>query len=217
MARMIIYPDPINSQCQLTSDSGWSIFGTVSTDGNNRPCQVFDIPDTTPNRWGCSLSITFDNKLPFSARGLLAHESLVWNFYLDDVKLLDVPPPVIIYVPEPTPPKPPVNSSDPWSIIKSVYATGKFDLLTKESCGKFTEACCTSLHELNSPEWGHLKKHGAQNNYNGHAVDAVQLLTDVGSTTAGIYDIIQSSESPDAKPAFNWVGSPSPSDWYYPA
>jgi hypothetical protein len=62
-----------------------------------------------------------------------------------------------------------------------------------------------------------VKKVGAQNNYNGHAVDALQLLKDTKDTKAGIYDIIFSSESPEAKIVFNRADDPAPNLWYYPA
>jgi len=53
-------------------------------------------------------------------------------------------------------------------------------------------------------------------------VDAIQLLAahtnlDGTVTTAGIYDLIVSSESSDAKPSFNRQGDPAPNLWYYPA
>jgi hypothetical protein len=55
------------------------------------------------------------------------------------------------------------------------------------------------------------------NQYNGHAVDAVQLALNVPGTAAGIYDIIFSSASAEAKPVFNMAGPPEYDLWYYPA
>jgi len=107
--------------------------------------------------------------------------------------------------------------SDPAGIVNWTYKHGTFNLGTKEGCGKFTEACCTNLHTTHSALWGHIRKSGAQNQYNGHAVDAVQLSSAVGGTNAGIYDLIFSTESPQAKPTFNPVGDPRPDLWYYPA
>jgi hypothetical protein len=80
------------------------------------------------------------------------------------------------------------------------------DLTTKEGCGRFTEACCAALHAVN-PLWGHIKKSGAQNQFNGHAVDAIQLLAGEGN---GIFDIIFDSESPSAKAQFIRKGDPEP-------
>jgi hypothetical protein len=116
-------------------------------------------------------------------------------------------------VPVPIPPQP--DPTTPLGIIKQVYATGLYDLRTKEGCGKFTEACCTALHEKLSASYGHLRKSGAQNQYNGHAVDALQRL--VPMLESGVFDIIQSSESPEAKPAYNKAGDSEPDKWYYPA
>lgn len=85
--------------------------------------------------------------------------------------------------------------------------------VTEEGCGRFTEACCAALHEIN-PQWGHIKKVGAQNQFNGHAVDAIQLLA---GEQKGIYDIIVDSESPNAKPSFNRKGDPEPALFFFPA
>jgi hypothetical protein len=65
--------------------------------------------------------------------------------------------------------------------------------------------------------WGHVAKNPGQNQYHQHAVDAVMLLANAGNTGAGIYDIIYSSASPEAKPAFNYAGPPDYNLWLYPA
>jgi hypothetical protein len=87
----------------------------------------------------------------------------------------------------------------------------------KEGCGAFTEAACAALNEQHSADWGHIKKDPAQNQYNGHAVDAIMLRATAGVTTPGIYDIIMSTESPDALPAWSYKGPPDLALWYYPA
>lgn len=217
MNNLIIYPTPLESRCQLQHDAGWSVDAVTGYDTNGRPCQVFTIPSETHNRWGARLVITADKKISFMNRGLLVKDLDNWVFYLDDVTLADVPPPVIVEVPIPPPVIPPPAANDPLSIIKSVYATGLYNLTTMEGCGKFTEACCVELHNRNSLWWGHIKKVPPQTMYNGHAVDALQVLYDVGETQQGIYDIIISKASPNARPAFNRQGDAVPSLWYYPA
>lgn len=218
MARLIIYPTPLNARCQLQHDSGWAVDGIQMTNNEGRPGVSFEVPNGTPNRWGCRLVITADKKVSIMQRGLLVNEGSEWFLYADDFIMQDVPPPVVI--PPPTlPPNPPNTALSPYQIIQGVYASGAHTLETKAGCGTFTEACCKELHERHSVQWGHVKKTGAQNQFNGHAVDAVQLLTDVltstGLTRAGIYDIIMDSESPNAEPAFNWAGDPRPDLWYY--
>lgn len=221
MAKLTIYPTPLDSRCQLQHDSGFSVDGKQGNDENGRPCQYFDIPDSTPNGWGSRLVISAPNKITFMNRGLLLfagaqnHTVEKWLFFLDDIILADVPPPIIITPPNPNPPNP--MPSDPKGIIDWTYANGHFNLATKEGCGQFTEECCKNLHNNNSISWGFIRKIPPQNNYNGHAVDAVMLLVPKDSTSAGIYDIILSSESSDARPAFNYVGPANKDLWYYPA
>jgi len=213
---LTIYPNPIDSNCVLHHDAGWIVKGVIGSDANGRECQTFNVPDTT-NMWGCILQITHPDKVTFNNRGLLAYDSINsrWLFYLDDVTLAD---PVIVEVPAPPTPVPtPPHADTPIGVINSVYHTGLYDLSTHDGCGQFLEACVTALHDEMSKNYGHLRKTGSQNQYNGHAVDALQLLVRDGETKAGVYDIILSSESPDAKPAFNYVGEPRPDLWYYPA
>jgi hypothetical protein len=73
------------------------------------------------------------------------------------------------------------------------------------------------LHTESSGYWGHIAKQPGQNQYNGHAVDAVMLPLNIPGTAAGIYDIIFSSVSAEAKPVFNMAGPPEYEKWYYPA
>jgi hypothetical protein len=77
--------------------------------------------------------------------------------------------------------------------VDAVYASATWDLQTKAGNGCFTEAVVYRLHQLD-PNWGHLAKFGGQNQWNGHAVDAV--LHKSGYAV----DIIGSSETPKAAP-----------------
>jgi hypothetical protein len=217
MSKLLIFPTPLDAECVLVHDSGFLVHGKPDSHPSGRPGQSFRIPEGTPDGQGCLLLVTAPKKVPIQQRGILylASEPFIAadDFYLMDEKVC--PP-----CPEPPPlppPQPPLIlpgpgpwPSDPLGIIQKVYRDGHHDLSTKEGCGQFTEACCTELHNRHSLGWGHVKKMGAQNNYNGHAVDAIQYH-------AGIYDIITSSESPQARPAFNRAGDFRPDLWYYPA
>lgn len=83
------------------------------------------------------------------------------------------------------------------SVVQHVYATGSFDLSTREGCGAFTEACALALHALNA-EFGHLQKQPEQNQWNGHALDAV-LYKATGQTV----DLILSAPSPASVPQWS--------------
>lgn len=215
--KLLIFPTPLNAHCELTPDpTGKVIVGQPDTHSSGRPGQSFTLPDGLPTGNGSQLSITAPGKVPLLQRGILwvGGGSVDTYFQADDFHLADEK-----VCPDPTPipptPIPPPTDKTPLGIIKSVYATGLYDLNTKEGCGKFTEACCKSLHELLDTSYGHLRKSGAQNQYNGHAVDALQRLSP--QLEAGIFDIIISSESPQAQPAYNKAGDADPSKWYYPA
>lgn len=54
--------------------------------------------------------------------------------------------------------------------------------------GAFTEAAVTRLHAIDA-NWGHIRKHGGQNQYNGHAVDAIIYKRPDGSA-AEVYDVV---------------------------
>ena len=54
--------------------------------------------------------------------------------------------------------------------------------------GAFIEAAVVRLHAID-PNWGHIRKHGGQNQYNGHAVDAIIYKRPDGSA-AEIYDVV---------------------------
>jgi hypothetical protein len=142
-------------------------------------------------------------------RGVLVYPDAT-RAYLqcDDFTLVDLPT---------TPPVPPPNPnpSSPLEVINGVYATGAYNLATKTGCGQFTEECCRQLAALwGTPPWGHVAKSAGQNQYNAHAVDAVMSLY---GSDHGIWDIITSSVSSSAKPAFNRAGDSNPELWRPPA
>lgn len=95
--------------------------------------------------------------------------------------------------------------------VDGVYFGGGHDLTTKEGCGRFTEACAAALHHVDAG-FGHLRKRPGQNQWNGHAVDAV-LYRQTGQSV----DIIRESETDRARPAWE-VDIPryANGDWYAP-
>lgn len=97
-------------------------------------------------------------------------------------------------------------------IVMEVFNELKPDLSKHDECGKFTEAVAIRLHKKD-PEFGHLKKRPGQNQYNGHAVDAI-LYKKAGRTV----DIIGASASPKAKPRWgeNVNDKYTDKDWYAP-
>jgi hypothetical protein len=98
-----------------------------------------------------------------------------------------------------------------FDVVQLVFQTGNFDLSTHDGCGLFTEACARELFK-GDPNFGHLKKRPAQNQYNWHAVDAV-LYRPTGQSI----DLVAASESPDARPAWQEdIPRYSDADWYAP-
>jgi len=80
--------------------------------------------------------------------------------------------------------------------IKSVYDGGTWNLeeeneQASDGRGAFTGAVVNALN-AQDPAWGHIKKFGGQNQYNGHAVDAINWKNPDG-VTAEIYDIVSGS------------------------
>jgi len=216
MNKVFFFPTPNDlSPLTLQPDSMASPIPAVpDTHVTGRLGVSFTIPSTVPDSNGAALRgpATYD---PQEVRGILILNGDDSFLRVDDIhfaKRVVCPDPI---PPTPIPPVPP--NATPWGIIKAVWATGRYELVTKAGCGIFTEACCTALHTQDSPNWGHIRKTGAQNQYNGHAVDAVMLLVGTAQTQAGIYDIISDSESTNAKPAFNFSGPPVPTLWFYPA
>lgn len=220
--KMFVFPTPESAKCTLRHDKGWAATGIADIHPTGRAGQSFTIPEDTPNGWGAELYILAEKMNPIRLRGILTFGQDDLAYLLcDDFQLFpekECPPPGPIPEPEP----PPAQIKTPRQAIDEIYATGLYDLKTKEGCGRFTEECCNQLHSLFSRQYGHVRKSGAQNQFNGHAVDAINLLQDHanhdGSTTrSGVYDIIISTESPEARPSFNRVGDANPELWYFPA
>jgi hypothetical protein len=193
----------------LAHDSGWTGIAGPGTDPQGRPGWVFDIPDMVPDGNGAQLNIEAEGKVPLQLRGRLTYVDDAPRAFLecDDFTLVDLPEP-------PPPEPPPITGSTPLEVINAVYATGAYNLATKTGCGMFTEECCRQLGALwGSPPWGHVAKAAGQNQYNAHAVDAVHCLY---GGDHGIWDIITSSVSSSAKPAFNRAGDSNPEIWRPP-
>jgi len=205
----VFYPEPTTASVKLTPDSGASYTSVPYTHTSGRQGQVCYINDGTPDQQGATLDITADGYEADQFRGFLKLDtpSMSARLQVDDRKLKQS-----AAAPAPMPP-----GSAPFDIIMHVYNTTHPQLWTVEGCGKFTEDCCTALHEQSSPYWGHVDKDPGQNQWNGHAVDAVMLVVNIAGTAAGIYDIIFSSASSEAKPVFNFAGPPEPDKWVYPA
>lgn len=204
---------------KLTLGDGREVVGHLATHPTGREGIGFSIPDDSPNGWQATLELTAPNKVRILQKAILWLDKdgidYPWTINQNAAFAVDD----FIFENEKTcpPPDNPPIGDDPLEIIESVYTNGEFDLSTKNGCGQFTEACAIALHTQLSTFWGHIKKISPQNNYNGHAVDAIMLLVSVGGIDAGIYDIIFSSESPEAKPVFNRQGDAVQSLWYYPA
>lgn len=205
MADLYIYATPPESEVILSLDTGQQIVGVKCTANGRSDAHRVTLPAGTLSQ-GSVLSVYCEGYQTFDHRGIL--EAGRPAFLLDDVRLVAHPPP-------PTPPaRDPAQ--DPQAICLAVFEAGEYDLATKEGCGLYTEDCCAALFTDHWYTWGHIKKDPAQNQYNGHAVDALQLLTPAGATEAGIYDIIWSTESPEAKPAWSYKGPPDLNLWYPP-
>jgi hypothetical protein len=213
----IINTSPVGSEVKLQTDTQGGYTANPYTD--ERPDgQIIVLPDDLV-RQGANLIINSEGYDEFNQRGIVkpaivcprCHTAIETQafFWLDDVHLKEsyVPPPQ----PEPEPPTPlPPGSQEPLDYINSVYATGNYNLATHVGCGTFTEECCRVLAHNLGAQWGHVGKRPGQNQYNNHAVDALMCL--FGEYT-GIWDIIISSVSSSAKPAFNDAGDVNPEIW----
>jgi len=210
MHQYYVFTNVPDAHVTLAHDSGWSATAVPGTDPRGRAGVVFDIPDTVPDGHGAQLNLDAAGKMPLQLRGALSYSTTdPTRAYLDcdDFVLVDLPAP-----PEPPPPNP--NPSTPLEVINGVYASGNYNLATKTGCGTFTEECCRQLGALwGSPPWGHVAKAPGQNQYNAHAVDAVMSLY---GSDHGIWDIITSSVSSSARPAFNRAGDSEPELWRPP-
>jgi hypothetical protein len=202
---LYVYTTPATARVELLLDNGTLLEGEPCTANGRSDAHRVMLPAGTP-RQGAVLEITGDGYLTFWVRGIVLPADVGEStFHLDDVHL------VAAAGAAPTPPDP-VYPEAPADIIHAVYDANEFDLATKEGCGEFTEACCEALHEAHSSQWGHIRKNPGQNQYNGHAVEAVMLLA---GPECGIYDIVYNSESADAAPAYNYKGPPDNALWYY--
>lgn len=203
-----VYTTPSNAVVQLTADNGVSVLGVPTTHEGRADAQLIEIPFDTEGM-GASLHISADGHVPFSGRAILMSVDGEAFLQMDDFHLA-----VQSGVPSPEPTPPPSYHGTPEEIIDQVYNQTHPDLSTHEGCGKFTEDCATALHDNSSQWWGHIKKNPGQNQYNGHAVDAIMLASGVG---AGIWDIVHDSVSPSATPQYIYKGPPDLNLWYYPA
>jgi hypothetical protein len=231
MAKLFWFPTPSDSGASFRHDTDGVVRAAkVDTHPKGRLGISWDLPDSLPDRNGARIITSHDEYYDLEMRGVVDLHYFDFDpelkglagILIDDVHLVKKPAPC----PEPPiPPIPPGNKT-PIEIINAVYATGKFNLATKDGCGQFTEACVTALHDSLNLLFGHLQKIPPQNHYpeepyvpggKVHAVDALQLLVTIPTASAGVYDIIRSSESPEAEPAFNFAGPADPSKFYYPA
>jgi hypothetical protein len=212
MSELIMYFTPKGARTSLRADNGYLSYGQSLVYQGREDAQVFSFPDEL-GVMGAQLNVEADGYTPFQARGVLAVDADRASWEIDDIHLqpASVAPPQ----PQPEPPAGP-DWTNPLAVIQWVYETQHHNLATKTGCGMFTEACCEALHEHNSPMWGHIRKNPGQNQWNEHAVDAIQLLTPSHQTPPGIYDIIVDSVSTNASPAFNYVEPPKGELWYYP-
>lgn len=200
MPDLYLYSTPPDAAVTLTLDSGAVLHGIpCEANGRTDAHRLRVLPDT-PTQGGL-LHVTCDGMTPFSGRGIVEVVDDDVAFLYDDIHLQELPPP-------PSLPPRPNPYQDPFAIIQAVYEQGEFDLSEKEGCGEYTEAACLELFKQQSWLWGHIRKKPEQNQWAGHAVDAVMLLVKAGDTDAGIYDIILDTESENAKPAWTWKGPP---------
>lgn len=212
--QFIFYPDPSDAQFKLTPDVGGvyqSVPYTNPPDG--RMGGIAILPDGIPENQGAVLTITKTGFKEWTARGFLRFypDTFTARLEVDDAHLT-----VDDSVVEPPDPGQADPYANPMDIINYVFESTKPNLSSAAGCGKFTEDCCEELHTKMHPAWGHIKKNPGQNQFNGHAVDAIMLLVYSGNTPPAIYDIIFSSASPEAKPVFNNAGPAEPTLWYYP-
>ena len=214
MPKLMIYPTPLDAHCELDHDYGVNIQGLPDTDSNGRAGQSFNVPGGIPDRNGCTLTLSADGYNTLRVRALLVFEGESCFLYADDFTLTEA-----VIIPEEPPDSgggiEPEEPTTPIELIEQIYDTGNYNLATHTGCGLFTEECVRQLHRTFSRGYGHIRKDPGQNQFNGHAVDALMLVVNTMTAEAAIYDIIMDSVSPNARPAFNNVGPADPSKWYY--
>ena len=99
-----------------------------------------------------------------------------------------------------------VNASRPWRLAEAYEdeADGR---------GAFVEAAVTAMHDTDA-RFGHIQKNPGQNQYNGHAVDALVFKNDDG-TTGEIFEIV--TDSGELCWRFVDRSEANLGKWYYPA
>lgn len=80
-----------------------------------------------------------------------------------------------------------VLTSKPWKFTMG----DAYDKTQPDGRGGYTEAAVAAMHAQDA-RFGHIRKNPGQNQYNGHAVDAINFKDDDGKTSE-IYDIISST------------------------
>ena len=217
MSQFMFYPNPLSSRCTLKTDDGFTGQGQQATDPNGRQGQVINIISGHPSGHGAELLLEANGFNTLRVRGFLVIDGNTARLQVDDYTLTEVAAPPV----EPPPTEPGEEGPDPYAnpldIINYVFNSTNPNLASGAGCGLFIEDACEALHTMMHPAWGHIKKNPGQNQFNGHAVDAIMLVVPSGSTAPGIYDISQDSASPNAKVVFNYVEPPNPDLWYYPA
>ena len=183
MNELYIYARPLDSLVELTLDSGVYL-SAHSTHANGRDdAHILVIPGGTHGQ-GARLTVTADGRQGSSVRGILcpSDNGSPATFVFDDFGELPLDDEES-QPPAPTEPEPPdIEATEPEEIIHEVHANTDHDLSTHDGCGAFTEDCCVALHENDSDLWGHIRKPDpGQNQYNGHAVDALMLLAAEGA------------------------------------
>lgn len=203
---LYIYAQPLGVELTLQLDNGVTLTGQPCAANGRDDAFLFTLPSgTTPQ--GAVLTASYGGSSE-RVRGIIKPNEPSAEYQFDDFGVLTAAP----TPPAPGPPKPPMT--EPQEVVYWVYesgAYGTFDLGTHDGCGEFTEACVTCLHEHVSPGFGHIKKNPGQNQFNGHAVDALYQMG------IGVYDIVLDSMSPNGTPQYIWKDEGDPALWYYPA
>ena len=205
---MWIYTTPPEATVTLSPDNLGMLTAVRQTAPNGRTdAHLIQLPSTYTQGAGGEMNVTCDGYVGVKHRGfVIPNPTGEARFQLDDIHLS--PTPVAPPTPQPPDPGPtPQPPSDPLDVINAVHATGAYNLATKSGCGEFTEACAWELARTFGASWGHIMKDPGQNQYAGHAVDAIQSI--YGEYT-GKWDIIVSSVSSSAHPAFNDAGEADP-------
>jgi hypothetical protein len=211
MADLYIYSTPPEATVELALDDGRVLHGEPCTANGRSDAHRLTFDASTQTQ-GSVLRATCDGYAPFENRGIFDPSGP--RFGLDDIRLTAIASSPTPPTPEPTPP--PSTLDDKEAVIHAVYDTGDHDLSTHDGCGQFTEACCEALRASSVPSptmWGHILKNPGQNQYEGHAVDALMCLAGPDN---GIWDIVHDSVAPNASPQCIYKGPPDPALWYYP-